>query len=107
MGQRISFPTLLLLVFVVLGNWRCASAPPFREYSIARTALTSARNMQASRHASGYFHKAEDYYRKGELAYKENDFAVARKLFERAKKYAEKAENLARLKIFQSGEGFP
>ncbi|MCB0366752.1 MAG: DUF4398 domain-containing protein [Bdellovibrionaceae bacterium] len=92
---------------MIFGGWRCASAPPIPEYTIARTALQAAQDVEAARYASGFWHKSEEYYRKGEQAYADNDFGVAREFFEQAREYAEKAENSARLRKFQSGEGFP
>ena len=65
MGQSISFRSIILLVLLVFGGWRCASAPPVHEYTIARAALEAARDVEAARYASGYWHKAEEFYRKG------------------------------------------
>lgn len=97
----------LLLFMVALGLWGCASSPPVAEYAIARTALESAREKEAARYASGYWHRAEEYYRKGEKAFQDSDFNGARGYFERARIFAEKAENSTRLKLFQTGEGIP
>ncbi|MCC7404354.1 MAG: DUF4398 domain-containing protein [Bdellovibrionales bacterium] len=107
MGHSISVRAILLVIVLIFGGWRCASAPPINEYTIARTALQAAQDVEAARYASGFWHKAEEFYRKGQDAYKDNDFAAAREYFERAREFAEKAENSARLRKFQSGEGFP
>ena len=108
-AERISFHYLsnTLIIGCVWSLLSCVGAPPIEEYTLARTALESARDSGASSISPGFYHKAEQLYREGIKSFqlKEND--RAKKLFAKARKYAEKAENSARVKKFQSGEGFP
>ncbi len=97
--------SLALLTFLAVAG--CAAPPPFEEYTISRTALNSARDVEAGRYASGYWHRAEELYRKGQKQYKDSDYARARESFVSSIEFSEKAENATRLRKFQSGEGFP
>lgn len=81
--------------------------PPYDDYTIARTAVTSAQEVDSARFAPGLWAKAEESYRKGEKAYKEFEFDEARKLFRMAISFAERAEDATRLKKFESGDSFP
>jgi len=94
----------VLTCFTIAG---CAAPPPFEEYTLSRTALYSARDVEAGRYASGYWHRAEENYRRGQKQFKDNDFARARESFLSSLEFSEKAENATRLRKFQSGEGFP
>lgn len=94
-------------VLIFLSVAGCAAPPPFEEYTISRTALNSAREVEAGRYASGYWHRAEELYRRGQKQYKDNDYARAKDSFLDSIEFAEKAENATRLRKFQSGEGFP
>jgi hypothetical protein len=85
----------------------CVSGPPpIREYTLARAAVSAAREVEAARHSPGFFHQAEELYRKAEKAYFDRDYKLAIQLFERARVSAEKAENSARLLRAKSGEVF-
>ena len=85
------------LLFIGLICAGCTSSPPVREYTLARTALDSARRIEAVRVAPAFFHKAEEAYRKAELQFKKEEFAEAKDQFQLARDFAEKAENAARL----------
>lgn len=96
-----------LATFTFVAVAGCAAPPPFEEYTLSRTALNAARDVEAGRYASGYWHRAEELYRRGQKQFKDNDFARAKESFVNSLEYSEKAENATRLRKFQSGEGFP
>lgn len=103
MGERLrSFLLLTLCCFALSG---CVTVPPpIEEYTLARTALEAARQVEAARYSSGFFHQAEESYRKAVILYKEREFVEAQKEFIKAKIAAEKAENSARVIRFKNGE---
>lgn len=90
------------------GLTACISPPPpYEDYTIARTAVRAAQEVDSARFASGLWAKAEENYRKGEQAYKDIEFEKAKAFFRNATKYAERAEDATRLKKFESGDSFP
>ena len=92
------------LAFALMASG-CVTAPaPLDEYNLARTALESARVVEAARHSPGYYHQAEESYRKAKLYYEEREYEEAKVEFVRARTAAEKAENSARLIRMKSGE---
>lgn len=83
----------------------CVTAPPpIEEYTLARTALEAARQVEAARYSSGFFHQAEESYRRATILYSEREYLEAQKEFVKAKLAAEKAENSARVIRFKNGE---
>ena len=84
----------LLLIGMALG---CVGRPPLRTYTIARSALDSARKAEGARNAGQQMHKAEEAYRRGEFYFKSKDYSAAAEEFENTIKFAEEAENIARL----------
>jgi hypothetical protein len=93
---------------VLAGLTACISPPPpYEDYTIARTAIHAAQEVDSARFAAGWWAKAEESYRKGEQAYREVEFEEAKKLFKNATKYAERAEDATRMKKFESGDSFP
>lgn len=84
----------LLLSLIFVG---CIGRPPLRTYTIARTAIESAKKADGARVASEDLHKAEESYRKGEYYFRDKDYASAAASFEDAIEYAETVENKARL----------
>ncbi len=82
----------------------CSTSPPIIEYTIARTALDSAKQVSAARYAPGYWHKAEQFYRQGEGFYRDEKFEKAAESFAKTRFFAEKAENIARLERLRTGE---
>ena len=91
MNVNLKFP---LFILVLAG---CQTNPPLREFTLARTALESAKRIEAVRVAPAFFHKAEEAYRKAELEFKKEQYSEAKEHFNLAREYAEKAENSARL----------
>lgn len=81
--------------------------PPYEDYTIARTAIRAAQDVDSPRFAAGWWAKADESYRKGEQAYKDVEFEQAQKYFRSAIRYAERAEDTTRLKKFESGDTFP
>ena len=86
---------------LILGG--CSTTPPLQEYTLARTALESARRIESVRVAPAFFHKAEEAYRRAEAQFKKEDFSEARENFLTARDYAEKAENAARIQRNEGG----
>lgn len=90
-----------------VGMTGCVVAPlPIEEYTLARAAVTSARDSGAERLAAGLWYKAEENYRRGQKYLKDKDNESAKNSFLRAIDYSEKAENASRLKKYESGESF-
>ncbi len=105
LAKTLKLFSLAILIGAALVG--CASAPPISEYSLARTAIQSAKEFESPKYASGFWYKAEQHYLSGQKAFKENDFALARDNFIQARRFAERAENITRLKRFQTGEALP
>lgn len=94
--------TLVLLITVFAG---CVTRdPPLEEYSLARSAIEAARDVQAARHSPGYWHQAEEAYRKARLLYNDREWDEAASEFNKARAAAEKAENSARFMRQKSGD---
>lgn len=94
-----------LLVTLVLLMAGCETGPvPVDDYAMARAAIDAAREVQAPRHAPGFWHQAEESYRKARVLYKDNRWDEARKEFIKARQAAEKAENAARLNRQRTGD---
>lgn len=85
----------------------CASKPPIEDYTLARSAIKAAENVQASRYSAGNWHKAQSAYQRGVRYFNKDNFDDAKKYFIKARLYAERAENRARLSRFRSGEAGP
>jgi hypothetical protein len=97
----------LLVGLMIVSGVSCAGPKPLLDYTLARTAMNSARDVGAPSFAPGYWAKAEESFQKGEAAFRYNENFEAEELFRRARAYAERAENSTRLKKFKSGENFP
>ena len=93
----------LSLVFFLIFISACTGRPPFLEYSVAFTALESARAVNADKNAVAYWVKALRQYRQGEKRFRQRGYNQALYFFNESIAWAEKAENLSRLKI-ASGE---
>lgn len=95
----------LITTLVLVGMLGCQTGPmPLDEYTLARAALDAAREVQAPRHAPGYWHQAEEAYRRGRVFYKDQRWDEARQEFVKARQAAEKAENAARLTRQRTGD---
>lgn len=84
-----------LFVLTLLGG--CIGRPPLRTYTLARTAVESAKKYDGAKVAPQDFHQAEESYRRGEYYFRNRDYPAAAAAFEDAIEFAEKAENKARL----------
>ncbi|MGE0764176.1 MAG: DUF4398 domain-containing protein [Bdellovibrionales bacterium] len=92
-------------LLVLGGLTACVVAPlPVEEYTLARAAVTAARDSGAERLAPGLWYKAEENYRKGQKFLKDKDNESAKSSFLKAIEFSEKAENASRLKKYESGE---
>ena len=85
----------------------CPTAQPVDDYTLARTAIQAAKDVDSARYAPSYWHRAEDAYRKGEVHFKDQDYEEAQAEFIQAREYAERAENVARVQKYKSGEVEP
>lgn len=93
-----------LMVQLVVG---CASyPPPYEEYSLARTAIDSAKSVESARYSPGNWHEAEEAYKIGKEHFSDRRYLEAKESFIKARISAEKAENQARYQKMQSGEVF-
>lgn len=95
---------VFLAVACLLTLGGCVAPLPIEEYTIARAAVTSARDAGSERLAAGLWYKAEENYRKGQKYLSDKDNESAKISFLKAIEFAEKAENASRLKKFESGE---
>jgi len=77
------------------------------EYTLARSAIEAAQNVEAVRYAAAYWHQAGEYYRSAKIQYSNGEYAEAKENFIAARNFAESSENLARLKKFKSGDFVP
>lgn len=84
-----------------------AVPPPYEEYTLARSAVKAAQEVDSARFATGLWHRAEENFRNGQKAFKESDYGPAKVYFKKAVEFAERAENATRLKKFQTGDSFP
>jgi hypothetical protein len=106
MRKTVAQISFLSLSSLALGAC-VAPRPPYEDYTLARTAISAARDVDAAKNAPGFWNRAEDSYRSAEREYQDNDFSAAKKHFVLAREYAEKAENATKLKKFQSGDSYP
>ena len=95
---------LICATFFFLYLISCAGNPPFLEYTIAQTALQSARKVNAEQNTGAYWEKAVNYYHRGEKEFRNRDYISAERFFNESIKWAEKAENVSRFKM-STGEG--
>ena len=102
-AARILFLSLSSSLFVGC----VAVPPPYEEYTLARSAVKAAQEVDSARFATGLWHRAEENFRNGQKAFKESDYGPARAYFKKALEFAERAENATRLKKFQTGDSFP
>lgn len=78
--------------------------PPILEYTLADTAIKSAKSVQAVRYSPTHWHEAEESYRQARILYNEREYEQAINLFNKARLAAEKAESSARLIRLRNGE---
>lgn len=96
-----------LLLVVVLANGACVTTrAPIEEYNLAAVAIEAAKQAQAAKYASGYFHKAQESFRRGQILFKAREYDKAKLEFINSRSDAEKAENVSRLIQWKNGEVF-
>lgn len=95
----------LLFCLLILGACATTQAP-IEEYNLAAVAIEAAKQVEAAKYASGYFHKAQESYRKGQILFKAREYDKARIEFFNAKSDAERAENISRIVRWKNGEVF-
>lgn len=95
----------LIGMIAILGACVTTQAP-VEEYNLAAGAIEAAKQVEAPKHASGFFHRAQESYRKGQILFKAREYDKARDEFVRARLEAEKSENIARLIRWKNGEVF-
>lgn len=95
----------LILLLIAIGA--CAGPRPLKDFTLARTAIESARRVEAGRLAPKYWNKAGLHYRNGIYYFKQNLRSKAQEQFVKSRKFAEKAENQSRIKKFQTGDISP
>jgi hypothetical protein len=83
----------------------CVSIPPPDEdYTLARTALEAARQIEAARYSPLFFQQAENHYKKAESLYEDREYDKSQKEFILCRQFAEKAETAARIQMALRGE---
>lgn len=105
--RKIVVPTLYLLVTSLIFSFclaGCTTPVPLLDYSLARSAIEAAKNVEAVKYSPSHWHQASEYYRTATLLYKDGRYEEAKENFVQARAFAEKAENLTRLKRFKSGD---
>ena len=85
--------------FLLLSLTHCVSAPPHKDFVIAKTALSRAKKSQADKLYPKTYMKANRLYQKAMSEYKQNNHEEAQNYFQSSIKWAEKAELKARLKL--------
>ncbi len=97
---------LFVATFVAanLGLVGCAGRAPYEDYTLAHTALESARAAQAPRVSPGYYSRADEFYHRGVTHFDERHFNAAKEDFDQARFFAEQAENYTVLKKAETGE---
>jgi hypothetical protein len=96
-----------LLLVVVLATGACVTTQaPIEEYNISAIALEAAKEAEAGKYGSGYFHKAQEAYRRGQILFKAREYDKAKTEFLNSRSDAEKAENMSRLIQWKNGEVF-
>jgi hypothetical protein len=94
----------LVISLFTFNLFGCVGPAPREDYTLAHTALDSARACQAPRFAPGFYNQAEEYYRQAVSNYQDRHYQEATQNFVRARQFAEKAENYTVLKKAQTGE---
>lgn len=94
----------IILIFALTISACVHTPPPILEYTLADTAIKSAKAVQAVRYAPAQWHEAEEAFRQARILYNEREYDQALELFNKARLAAEKAENSARLIRQRSGE---
>lgn len=94
----------VILVFAITMSACVHTPPPILEYTLADTAIKSAKAVQAVRYAPSLWHEAEEAFRQARILYREREYDQALELFNKARSSAEKAENSARLIRQRNGE---
>ena len=102
LGRRVIFLTASFFMALVL--YGCETIPPVDDFTLARTAIDSAKGVESAKYSSGYMHKAELAFEKAQSLFADRDYDEAREEFKLARQWAEKAENSARLIRFKNGE---
>ena len=83
----------------------CVGPAPVKDYNLAHTALAAAKKAKASRHAPGYWSRAQKAYRLAVKQYKDREYEKAKASFKKARLFAERAENFTALKKMREGGG--
>lgn len=94
--------TVLFLPLVLFG---CVTIEaPVHDYTLARAAFASAKEVDAARLASGYYHRALENYSRAEVLFAERSYEQAKELFIKSRIDFERAENSAQAQRKRSGE---
>lgn len=97
----------LFVVTLFLSLSACITTrAPVEEFNLAVAAIESAKQVEAAKHASGLYHRAQESLRRGQILYKNREYEKARIEFEAARSDAERSENAARLIRWKTGEVF-
>jgi hypothetical protein len=93
----------LFLITVIFTS--CVSIPPPEEdFTLARTALEAARQIEAARYSPLFFQQAENHYKKAQSLFDDREYDKAQQEFIQCRRTAEKAETAARIQMLLHGE---
>lgn len=95
---------LIFLISLTALSVGCSTGRPTLEYVLAKQAFSSAKEVEASRYAPGFYHRAEEAYRRGVVFFNSHSYKEAIDEFKQARSFAEKAENVARIQRQKNGE---
>ena len=98
------FFRLIVVLLSCVSLVGCATTAPLREYTLARTAIQSAKHHDAARYAPALWQEAENAFESGENLFRKGEYRDSQVYFEDAQEYAERAENASRLQKLKSGE---
>lgn len=93
------------LVLTTIVFTSCVSIPPpVEDYTLARTALEAARQIEAARYSPLFFQQAENHYKKAQSLFDDREYDKAQEEFIQCRKASEKAETAARMQMLLRGE---
>jgi hypothetical protein len=95
----------LVLIVITLVFTSCVSIPPpVEDYTLARTALEAARQIEAARYSPLFFQQAENHYKKAQSLFEDREYDKAQQEFIQSRRFAERAETAARIQMVLRGE---
>jgi hypothetical protein len=95
---------IVLFLITILFTSCVSIPPPVEDYTLARTALEAARQIEAARYSPLFFQQAENHYKKAQSLFDDREYDKAQEEFIQCRRAAEKAETAARIQMLLRGE---